>query len=191
MKTIKRDTYETQIEMALTLRGTGQCAVESPVGFLSHMLELLGFHGQMDIRLRADGDVHVCDHHLVEDVGICLGKLIAEELGDKRGIRRYGSFRMPMDEALVTCDLDLSGRPFLVFNVDFKRTLIGNFSTEMVEEFFRAVAFQAGITLHFNCLYGKNDHHKVEAVFKSFGRALKEAVIKEGDAIPSSKGKLE
>lgn len=191
MQQIKRETCETRIDLSLNLRGEGKADIDSPVGFFNHMLELLAFHGKMDIRLRADGDIQVCDHHLVEDIGICLGKLIAAEVGDKRGIRRYGSFRMPMDETLVTCDLDLSGRPYLVCNCEFKRDIIGNFSTEMVTEFFRAVAFQAGITLHLNCLYGINDHHKIEALFKSFGRALKEAVTIEGDAVPSSKGVLE
>lgn len=155
------------------------------------MLELFAFHSGFDLKVKARGDLEVDDHHTVEDLGILFGKCLKEALKDKRGIARYGSFRMPMDEALAIVDLDISGRPYLVFDAEFTREKVGEYSTEMTEEFFRAICDHSGITLHIHVPYGKNDHHKIEAVFKAFGRALKQAVRIEGDAIPSSKGVLE
>ena len=140
------------------------------------------------MKLDSKGDIEVCDHHLIEDIGIALGRSINEALGDKKGIKRYGTFFLPMDESLVMVSLDISGRSYLHFEAGFKRESIGNFSTEMVKEFFRAVAFNAGITLHIKVLYGENDHHKIEGIFKCVGRALKEAINIEGNIIPSSKG---
>lgn len=185
-----RDTKETQIEIALDLDGTGQADILTPIGFFNHMLELFAFHSQMDLRLHADGDTDVDDHHLVEDAGILLGQLVKEALGDKRGIRRYGSCRLPMDESLAVVDLDFSGRPYLVFNGAFHRDAIKDYATEMTEEFLRAFAFNAGLTLHVT-FTGKNDHHQTEAIFKGLARAVKEAVFVESDRLNSSKGVLE
>lgn len=185
---IKRDTKETKIEAILNLDGTGTNNINTGIGFFDHMLTLFSFHSGFDLTMKANGDLNVCDHHTIEDCGIVLGTLIKEALGDKRGINRYGSFRLVMDETLATVDLDISGRPYLVFNANFNREMVGTMSTEMVKEFFYAVAMNAGITLHINLIYGENDHHKIEAIFKAFGRALKEAVKVTGTAIPSSKG---
>ena len=186
----KRKTKETDIEVNINLDGTGKGNINTPIGFFNHMLELLAFHSKFDLEVLAKGDVEVCDHHLVEDVAIALGICIKDALGDKRGIKRYGTFYLPMDEALVLVTLDISNRPYLVFNGEFKREKIGDFSTEMVKEFLRAFAFNAGITLHCNIMYGENDHHKIEAIFKALGRALKESIVIEGESIPSSKGVL-
>ena len=187
---IKRDTNETNINMEINLDGNGTNKIETNIGFFNHMLMLFSFHSGIDINLMAKGDIEVCDHHLVEDVGICLGKAINKALGEKRGIKRYATCFIPMDEALTMVSLDISGRPFLYFEGDFRRESIGNFSTEMVKEFFKAVAFNSGITLHIKVLYGENDHHKIEGIFKAFGRALKEAIEISGNNIPSSKGKI-
>jgi imidazoleglycerol phosphate dehydratase HisB len=173
------------------LDGTGQYDIHTGIGFFDHMLTLFAFHSNFDLVVKADGDLEVCDHHTIEDCGILLGKLFLEALGDKKGIARYGSMNLPMDEVLCNVTLDISGRPYLVFNCDFNRENIGTMSCEMVEEFFRAFSVAAGVTLHINVFYGKNDHHKVEAIFKAFGRALKQAVKIESDKIPSSKGVLE
>ncbi|WP_238882358.1 imidazoleglycerol-phosphate dehydratase HisB [Clostridium sp. YIM B02551] len=188
-----RDTKETQIALELNIDGCGNSEISTGVGFFDHMLTLLSFHGNFDLNIKAKGDLYIDDHHLVEDTGILLGKAIKEALGDKKGIKRYGTFFLPMDEALATVSLDISGRGFLHFEGDFSRESIGNFSTEMVKEFFRALAMNAGITLHVRILYGENDHHKIEGLFKALGRALKEAVtIDENNMnrIPSSKGAL-
>lgn len=187
---IKRKTNETNIALDILLDGDGTSNIQSNIGFFNHMINLLAFHSNININLNAGGDIDVCDHHLVEDVGIALGKCINEALGDRRGIKRYGTFFLPMDEALIMVSLDISGRSYLHFEGDFKRENIGSFSTEMVKEFFRAVAFNAGITLHIRVLYGENDHHKIEGIFKAFGRALREAITIEGNSIPSSKGIL-
>lgn len=187
---VNRDTKETQINLLINLDGKGQCKVDSGVGFFDHMITLLSFHSGIDLKIEAKGDLEVCDHHLVEDVGIALGQALREALGDKKGIKRYGTFFVPMDEALTMVSLDISGRSFLHFEGEFKRESIGNFSTEMVVEFFRAVAFNSGITLHCRILYGENDHHKIEGLFKAFGRALREAKEVAGDDIPSTKGAL-
>lgn len=190
---IARDTKETKVKVDLNLDGSGQVDVSTGVGFMDHMLELLAFHGKFDLYARVDGDLQVDSHHTIEDLGIVLGQCLSQALGDKKGITRYGAFTIPMDEALVACNLDLSGRPFLVFNVTLDNVLLGNYQTEMTEEFFRAFAFNSGMTLHFNEAYGKNMHHVIEACFKSFARALKEAVTineKYRDEIVSSKGVL-
>ena len=188
---LERETKETRVECELNLDGEGKSAVDTGIGFFNHMLELLAFHSGMNLYIDANGDLDVDDHHTIEDCGIVLGSLLKECLGDRCGIQRYGSFRMPMDETLAGVDLDISGRPYLVFNCEFRRENIGTMSTEMVREFLRAFASNAGITLHVNVHYGKNDHHKAEAIFKALGRALKEAVRVSGDQIPSSKGMLE
>lgn len=185
---ISRKTNETNINLKINLDGNGTSVVKTEIGFLNHMISLLAFHSNIDIELDSKGDIEVCDHHLIEDIGIALGRSINEALGDKKGIKRYGTFFLPMDESLVMVSLDISGRSYLHFEAGFKRESIGNFSTEMVKEFFRAVAFNAGITLHIKVLYGENDHHKIEGIFKCVGRALKEAINIEGNIIPSSKG---
>ena len=185
---ISRKTNETNINLKINLDGNGTSVVKTEVGFLNHMISLLAFHSNIDIELDSKGDIEVCDHHLIEDIGIALGRSINEALGDKKGIKRYGTFFLPMDESLVMVSLDISGLSYLHFEAGFKRESIGNFSTEMVKEFFRAVAFNAGITLHIKVLYGENDHHKIEGIFKCVGRALKEAINIEGNIIPSSKG---
>ncbi|MBF0578784.1 imidazoleglycerol-phosphate dehydratase HisB [Erysipelotrichaceae bacterium RD49] len=185
-----RNTKETQIAIALNLDGQGNGEIQTPIGFFNHMLELFAFHSGMDLSVKADGDVDVDDHHLVEDTGILLGTLIAQALGDKCGIRRYGNCRLPMDESLAQIDLDFSGRPYLVFEGEFHREAIQNFSTEMVEEFLRAFAFNSKLTLQVR-FSGKNDHHQIEAIFKGLARAVKEAVRIESDRLPSTKGVLE
>lgn len=190
---IIRNTNETNISLDLDLDGTGKVNVDTGVGFLDHMLTLLAFHSDIDLNLVCKGDLEVDSHHSVEDIAIALGKAILEALGDKKGIQRYGHFTIPMDEALVTCDLDISGRSFLVFNVDIPKIVLGNYETEMTEEFFRALAFNMNSTLHLNEAYGNNVHHIIEACFKAFARALKQAIkIDEdnADKIVSSKGVL-
>ena len=187
---INRKTNETNTILDIDLDGEGISNIQTNIGFFNHMIDLLAFHSNININLNADGDIDVCDHHLIEDVGIALGKCMNEALGERRGIQRYGTFFLPMDEALVMVSVDISGRSYLHFEGEFKRENIGDFSTEMVKEFFRAVAFNAGITLHIRVLYGENDHHKIEGIFKAFGRALKEAITIEGNSIPSSKGVL-
>jgi imidazoleglycerol-phosphate dehydratase len=188
-----RTTRETNIDVAIAIDGTGKCSAETKIGFLDHMLDLLARHGGLDLNVKADGDLHVDGHHTVEDIGIVLGKAIVEALGDKKGISRYGFASIPMDETLAVCSLDISGRPFLVFDAKFSSDRVGDFDTELTEEFFRALAFHAGITLHLRCEYGGNDHHKVEAMFKAFARAFCEAAspdVRFADQIPSTKGTL-
>nr|WP_308462432.1 imidazoleglycerol-phosphate dehydratase HisB [Clostridium weizhouense] len=186
---IQRKTNETNIMIEINLDGSGKSEINTGIAFLDHMLNLFSFHSKIDINILADGDLEVCDHHTVEDIGIVLGLCLKEALGDKKGINRYGTFYLPMDETLVLISLDISGRPFLVFDCEFKRENIGGFSTEMVEEFFRAFAFNAGVTLHCKLLYGSNDHHKIEALFKGLGRAINEAKERNGfNDIPSTKG---
>lgn len=189
---LERNTNETQIKINIDLDGSGKTSINTGVGFFDHMLNLMAFHGGFDLNVEANGDLEVCDHHMVEDVGIALGKVFLEALGDKKGIKRYGNFFLPMDETLAHVALDISGRSFLHFDAEFKRDSIGDFSTEMVEEFFRAFAFNSLITLHARVLYGVNDHHKVEALFKALGRALREAkeVDKNNMVLPSTKGML-
>jgi imidazoleglycerol-phosphate dehydratase len=187
---IKRTTKETKVQCTLNLDEKDQTDIHTGIGFLDHMLELLSFHSGFGLAVKAEGDLDVDDHHTVEDCGIVLGMAFREALGDKKGIARYGFFSCPMDEALANVSLDFSGRPYLVFNCDFTRESIGMLSTEMIEEFFRAFSEEAGLTLHINVPYGKNDHHKAEAVFKACGHALKEAVKVSGNEVPSSKGVL-
>ena len=190
---IERETLETKIIVQLDLDGSGKSEIDTGIGFFDHMLTLLAFHGNFDLIVKCDGDLNVDCHHTIEDIGIALGTCLKEALGDKRGIRRYGAFTIPMDEALVTCNLDISGRSFLVFNVDIPKVNLGNYESEMTEEFFRAVAYNMNATLHLNEAYGNNVHHVIEACFKAFGRALKEAVRideKNKDKIVSSKGVL-
>lgn len=187
---LQRETKETAIECYVNVDGTGVSDIETGIGFFDHMLTLLSFHSKIDIKLYAKGDLYVCDHHTIEDCGILLGTCLKDALGDKKGIERYGFMSLPMDETLANITLDISGRSFLVYNCELKRDSIGTFSCEMVEEFLRAFAFQAGITLHVNVAYGTNDHHKVEAIFKGLGRSLKQAIMITSDELPSTKGKL-
>ncbi len=187
---IKRETKETKIELTLNVDGEGKNQINTGVGFFDHMLTAFAVHSGFDLVLSCKGDLVVDCHHSIEDVGIALGTAFAESLSDKTGIARYGTFTIPMDEALASCNLDISGRPFLVFNGEFGDYRLGDMDSEMVEEFFRAFAMNAMITLHINLLYGKNDHHKAEAIFKAFAHALKMAVKKEGSEILSSKGSL-
>ncbi len=191
--TTKRDTAETKIELTLNLDGTGKSDVVSGVGFLDHMLTLFARHARMDLALRCAGDTDVDDHHSVEDIAILLGEALKKTLGDKRGIVRYGSELLPMDEALVLCAVDLSGRGTLRYTADIPSQKIGTFDTELVQEFFLALSRTAGLTLHIKQLDGENSHHIVEAMFKAFGRALKQAVAIDSayaDEIPSTKGVL-
>lgn len=187
---IERKTNETNISLSLNLDGQGKHKINTGIGFLDHMLELFAVHGQFDLTVDCIGDIKVDGHHSVEDIGIVLGDAIKETVGNKVGIARYSSKSIPMDESLASVDLDVSGRPFFVFNVTLEGK-VGDFDTELVEEFFRAVAMRAGLTLHINLNYGTNEHHKIEAVFKAFARALKKAVTITGNKIPSSKGVLD
>lgn len=188
----KRETNETTIEMKLDLDGTGQSAVKTGVGFFDHMLTLFAFHSQIDLRVHVKGDTWVDAHHTVEDVGIALGQMIAKALGDKVGIRRYGTSYLPMDETLARSVVDVSGRPFLVYKADIRNPKLGDFDTELAEEFFRAVAMNARLTLHLEVLYGSNSHHMIEGLFKAFGRSLAEAIGSDGsNRLPSTKGWIE
>ena len=190
---IKRTTSETDIELRLNLDGTGAGRIVTGVGFLDHMLTLFARHARMDLDVVCKGDTMVDDHHSVEDIGICLGAAIAKAVGDKRGIRRYGSMLLPMDEALVLCALDLSGRSCLRYQAQIPSQKIGTFDTELVEEFFLGLTRAAGMTLHMRMMDGTNSHHIVEAMFKALGRALREAVAIDeslGGEIPSTKGVL-
>lgn len=190
---ISRSTTETSIEVEINLDGTGAYDVKTGVGFFDHMVEQLARHSMIDITLRAQGDLHIDDHHTVEDSGIALGQAIAEAVGDKAGIRRYGACLLPMDDALVRAALDLSGRPYLVWNVAMTAPKIGTFDTELLREFFQALSTHGGITLNIAKLDGVNSHHIAEAAFKAVARALREAVEEDprrAGAIPSTKGKL-
>ncbi|MCU4652852.1 imidazoleglycerol-phosphate dehydratase HisB [Roseibacterium sp. SDUM158016] len=190
---IARKTAETEISVSINLDGTGTYDNATGVGFFDHMLDQLSRHALIDMEVRCSGDLHIDDHHSVEDVGIALGQALTKALGDKRGIRRYGSFHLAMDDALVRAALDLSGRPYLVWDVDFPTQKIGTFDTELVREFFQALSTHGGITLHVTKLAGINSHHIAEAAFKAVARALREAVDpdpRKADAIPSTKGTL-
>ena len=184
---ITRKTKETVISASLNLDG-GEVKISTGIGFLDHMLAALGVHGGFGLTLAAKGDLEVDGHHTAEDVGIVLGKAFCEALGDKGGIVRYGSAFIPMDESLGFCAVDISGRPFLVFNAEFVNEKIGELDTCLIEEFMRAFAFNAGITLHLRCEYGKNDHHKAEALFKALAYALKTATRQNSGEIVSTKG---
>ncbi|MGL4444658.1 MAG: imidazoleglycerol-phosphate dehydratase HisB [Alsobacter sp.] len=190
---LSRKTAETDISVSIGLDGTGVAAVRTGVGFLDHMLELFSRHGLLDVTATCTGDLHVDQHHSVEDVGIALGQAFSMALGDKKGIRRYACVHMPMDETLTRVSVDISGRPFLVFRTTFSRETIGGFDTELVREWFQAFAMNAGITLHVETLYGENSHHIAESCFKGLARALREAVSidpRDADRVPSTKGSL-
>lgn len=190
---ITRKTAETEITVSINLDGTGQYDVDTGVGFFDHMLDQLARHSLIDITLRAKGDLHIDDHHTVEDCGIALGQALTRALGDKKGIRRYGHFALAMDDTQITCALDLSARPFLVWNVDFPTAKIGSFDTELVREFFQGLATHGGITLHVDRVHGFNSHHIAEAAFKSVARALRVAVEPDprmAGQLPSTKGAL-
>lgn len=191
--TITRKTAETDISVEIDLDGTGVYDNQTGVGFFDHMLDQLSRHALIDMTIRCDGDLHIDDHHTVEDVGIALGQALAQAVGDKRGILRYGSCLLPMDDALVRAALDLSGRPYLVWDLDLPTPKIGTFDTELVREFFQALSTHAGLTLHVTALAGINSHHIAEAAFKSVARALRDALEtdpRKADAIPSTKGSL-
>ncbi len=188
--TLRRTTGETDISISLTIDGTGRFEGTSGIGFFDHMLHLLASHSGMDISLTCQGDLDVDNHHTIEDIGITLGEVFEKALGDKKGIHRYGCFFCPMDETLSRIVLDLSGRSYLVFDVDIPVERIGSFETEMTREFFLAFANNAKMNLHMATLYGVNGHHIVESLFKGIGHALKEAVTIEGDTVLSTKGVL-
>lgn len=189
---VRRKTKETAVVLTLNLDGSGKHSIVTGIPFFDHMLSLLTYHSRMDLSLKAKGDIGVDAHHTVEDVGISLGDGIRKALGEAKGIQRYGMATIPMDETLVSVAVDFSMRPYLVFQMKLRRSKIGTFDPELVEEFFKALCNHARITLHINLLYGRNSHHMIEAVFKGFGRALREAVsIDEGvSEIPSTKGIL-
>ena len=191
---VMRETTETKIDLTIDLDGSGRADVESGIGFFNHMLTLFAAHGRFDLVLNCAGDIEVDGHHSVEDIGIALGQAVQKALGDKKGITRYGTFFLPMDETLVMVSLDISGRPFLVYDAGGAMApMIGQYDTELTEEFLRAFAFNAGITLHVKVMYGTNSHHKVEAIFKALGRALHAAVKinpETAGEIPSTKGML-
>ena len=190
---ISRKTAETDIRVEINLDGTGVYDNQTGVGFFDHMLDQLARHSLIDMKIRCAGDLHIDDHHSVEDVGIALGQALTSALGDKRGIRRYGACLLPMDDALVRAALDLSGRPYLVWHVEMPTAKIGAFDTELVREFFQALSTHGGITLHVDQIHGINSHHIAEAAFKAVARALREAIEtdpRKADAVPSTKGSL-
>jgi imidazoleglycerol-phosphate dehydratase len=185
-----RRTAETTIDLDLAVDGSGAAAAETGIPFFDHMLAQLGKHGGFDLSIRCEGDLEVDTHHTIEDVGIVLGEALKEALGDKAGVRRFADALVPLDEALVQVALDLSGRPFIVYEVDPVAEWIGTFDPQLAEEFWRAFAFGAGITLHIRSLAGRNGHHVIEASFKAVARALRDAVRVEGTGVPSTKGRL-
>jgi imidazoleglycerol-phosphate dehydratase len=190
---VTRETGETQISLALNLDGTGKTEISTGIGFLDHMLTLLGRHSLIDLTIRAVGDLHVDFHHTAEDVGIALGQAFKEALGDKKGIVRYADCLMPMDETLTRVALDISGRPFLMFRTSFPTPKVGEFDTELVREWFQAFAINAGVTLHVETLYGDNSHHIAESCYKGLARVLRQAVAvdpRAKDMVPSTKGTL-
>jgi len=190
---VDRRTSETDVSLSLALDGTGAATIATGVGFFDHMLDLLARHALFDLEVAAKGDTHVDDHHTVEDVGIALGQAFAQALGEKRGISRYATVHLPMDEALTRVSIDISGRPFLVFRTEFPTQKIGTFDTELVREWFQAFAMNAGVTLHVETFYGSNSHHIAESCFKGLARALRAAIAvdpREADRIPSTKGAL-
>ena len=190
---VKRKTKETDVEVKVDLDGQGRADVSTGIGFLDHMLDLLARHSRIDMEIKAKGDLHIDHHHTTEDVGIALGQAMKQALGDMKGITRYADVHLPMDEALTRVALDISGRPFLVFKVDFVRDKVGPFDTELVQEWFQAFAINAAVTLHVATLYGTNDHHIAESCFKGLARALRAAVAIDPRAaheVPSTKGTL-
>ena len=190
--TITRKTSETDIAVTIEMDGSGKADVETPIPFLNHMLNLFARHGLFDLSIRGQGDTAVDDHHLVEDLGICLGRAVKEALGEKEGIERYGSATVPMDESLASVVMDLSGRPYLVYRVDFGEQRIGDFDPALLREFFKSFTDHSGITLHINLFYGKNNHHVAEAIFKASARALRKAASRHEriNGIMSTKGIL-
>ena len=191
--TLHRQTRETDITLTLTLDGAGQTALSTGVGFFDHMLDALSRFALLDLAVQCTGDLHVDAHHTVEDVGICLGQALHQALGDRAGIRRAGSAYMPMDEALAFAAIDISGRPYLAFDAAFTAPMVGAFDTQLAEEFFRAVAMNAGLTVHMRLLAGRNDHHKLETLFKAFGLALRDAAAVDPrvTGVLSTKGALD
>ena len=190
---ITRKTSETAISVSVDLDGSGKADISTGIGFFDHMLDLLARHSLMDLTIRCEGDLHIDDHHSVEDTGIALGQAILHALGDKKGIARYACVHLPMDEALTRVAVDVSGRPFLVFRTQFAVPKIGTFDTELVREFFQAFAMNAGLTLHVETLYGDNAHHIAESCFKGLARCLREALAedkRENGRVPSTKGSL-
>jgi imidazoleglycerol-phosphate dehydratase len=190
---ISRNTLETRVRVQLDLDGGGRSQLATGIGFFDHMLDQIARHGLIDLTVEAQGDLHIDAHHTVEDVGITLGQALAQALGDKKGLSRYGHAYVPLDEALARAVVDLSGRPGLVFAVEFTRARIGEFDVDLVREFFQALVNHAGITVHIDCLRGENAHHQAEAVFKAFARALRMAVSQDPRAaghVPSTKGSL-
>jgi len=189
---VKRVTSETQIEISLVLDGSGQHDIQTPIPFMDHMLAQLSRHGYFDLNIKAKGDTHIDLHHTVEDLGITLGQAFSEALGDKKGIRRFASVRVPLNEALADCVLDISGRAFFVCNIDFPKSKLGDFDVELVPEFFQAFSAHSGTTLHFNSPYWSNLHHMVEASFKAFAKALDQACALDprSTSVPSTKGIL-
>jgi imidazoleglycerol-phosphate dehydratase len=190
---VARKTKETDVKVAIDLDGTGASSIATGIGFLDHMLDLLARHSRIDVHVKAKGDLHIDHHHTTEDVGIALGQALKQALGDMKGISRYADVHVPRDEALTRVAIDISGRPFLVFKVEFGRAKVGPFDTELVEEWFRAFATNAGVTLHVATLYGGNDHHIAESCFKGLARALRAAVAvdpRAADEVPSTKGRL-
>ena len=190
---VTRKTKETEVAVEVSLDGQGRAEIATGIGFLDHMLDLLARHSRIDLTVKAQGDLHIDQHHTTEDVGIALGQAVKQALGDMKGITRYADVHMPMDEALTRVAVDISGRPFLVFKAEFSRDKVGAFDTELVEEWFRAFAMNAGVTLHVACLYGNNDHHIAESCFKGLARALRAAVTIDprlAGEVPSTKGSL-
>lgn len=190
---VSRRTNETEIALSVAIDGTGQAKIATGIGFFDHMLDLFARHALIDLEVKVTGDLHVDFHHTVEDTGIALGEAIRKALGDKRGIVRYASLELPMDETLTRVAIDISGRPFLVFRTEFPTQKMGEFDTELVREFFQAFAMNAGMTLHVETLYGANSHHIAESCFKGLARALRAAASldpREGDRVPSTKGNL-
>jgi len=188
--TILRETYETKISLDLNLDGNGESIIQTGIGFLDHMLTLFAFHSGINLEINCEGDLEVDDHHTTEDIGIALGKALHEALGNKIGINRYGSSYIPMDETLARVVVDFSGRPFLIYNDRTIRDRIGKVDTQNFKEFFKALSSEAKMNLHMDVLYGENDHHKIEALFKAFGRSIKEAIKVSSTKLPSTKGTL-
>lgn len=191
--TVKRTTKETNVEVSVDLDGSGAATIATGIGFFDHMLDLLARHSRIDLQVNAKGDLHIDHHHTTEDVGIALGQAVKQALGDMKGITRYADVHVPMDEALTRVAIDVSGRPFLVFDAEFSRDKVGAFDTELVREWFQAFAVNAGVTLHVQTLYGSNDHHIAESCFKGLARALRAALAIDPRAVgevPSTKGRL-
>ncbi len=189
---VERTTFETDIKMVFLIDGSGQSDIDTGIPFFDHMLNSFTKHGLFDLKVKVNGDIEVDCHHTIEDTGIVLGQCIAKALGDKKSIKRFGDMMLPMEEALVLCALDISGRPFLAFDGDFTMSAVGGYDTEMVEEFFRAVCLGAGINMHIKIMAGKNNHHMIEAIYKAFGRALDTATSLDPrvKGVPSTKGSL-